>query len=188
MKFASVVALAGLVSITAYADDAADRAAASRAVVKEFAGQLQGELGAAMKAGGPTSAIEVCNKKAPGIAADLSKSKGWDVGRTSLKLRNPANAPDAWEKGVLEKFEARKAAGEDVTKMEYSEVVEANGKKQFRYMKAIGIPADAPCVVCHGEKIDAKVQAALKEKYPQDKATGYKAGDIRGAFSITQPM
>lgn len=186
MKFASVVALATLVSISAYADDVAQRVDASRAVIKEFAGTLQNELQTAMKSGGPSAAIEVCNKRAPGIASEMSKSKGWDVGRTGLKIRNAANVPDAWEKGVLEKFEARKAAGEEVAKMEYSEVVEANGKKQFRYMKAI--PVGAPCLTCHGEAIDPKIQAKLKEKYPDDKAVGYKLGDIRGAFTITQPM
>ena len=107
---------------------------------------------------------------------------------TSLKPRNPDNAPDAWETKVLQDFEQRKAAGEDPAKLEYSEKIVSNGKEELRYMKAIVIAADAPCLTCHGDKIDPAVGAKLKTLYPQDQATGYKQGDIRGAFTITQPM
>ena len=178
--------VASLFSASTFAGDLEDRAAASRAAVKEFAASLQGELGAAIKAGGPVNAIEVCGTKAPAIAADISKKQGWKVARTSLKLRNPKNAPDAWEAKVLKEFEARKAKGEDPAQMEYSEIIV--GKHEFRYMKAIAIPANAPCLTCHGEKIDPTVGAKLKTLYPQDQATGYKQGDMRGAFTITQPM
>ena len=180
--------VASLFSASTFAGDLEDRTAASRAAVKEFAASLQGELGAAIKAGGPVSAIEVCSTKAPAIAADISKKQGWKVARTSLKLRNPNNAADAWETKVLKEFEARKAKGEDPAQMEYSEKITGNGKQEFRYMKAIAIPADAPCLTCHGDKIDPAVGAKLKTLYPQDQATGYKQGDIRGAFTITQPM
>jgi hypothetical protein len=177
-----------LFSTSTFAGDLENRAAASRAAVKEFAASLQGELGAAIKAGGPVSAIEVCSTKAPAIAADISKKQGWKVARTSLKLRNPKNAPDAWETKVLKEFEARKAKGENPAQMEYSEMIMGQGKHEFRYMKAIAIPENAPCLTCHGDKIDPAVGAKLKTLYPQDQATGYKLGDIRGAFTITQPM
>jgi hypothetical protein len=180
--------VASLFSASTFAADLEDRAAASRVAVKEFAASLQGELGAAIKAGGPVNAIEVCNTKAPAIAADISRKQGWKVARTSLKPRNPKNAPDAWEARVLKEFEARKAKGEDPAQMEHSEMIMGKGKHEFRYMKAIAIPANAPCLACHGEKIDPAVGARLKALYPQDQATGYKQGDIRGAFSITQSM
>ena len=72
--------------------------------------------------------------------------------------------------------------------IEQAEVVTTGGKKQFRYMKAIAIPPDAPCLLCHGSAIDPAVSARLKELYPKDQATGYKQGDLRGAITITQPM
>lgn len=173
-------------SLTA-GNDLEKRAQESRAVIKQFFGELKGQLVSGIKKGGPVEAIKVCNSMAPAIAKKHSDQKGWRVARTSLKLRNPANAPDAWEKAVLEQFEARKAAGEDITKMEFYEAVEADGKKAFRYMKAIPT-AEKPCLVCHGQNIKPEVAAALDEKYPNDQARGYKAGDIRGAFTITQPM
>ena len=90
---------------------------------------LKQELLAGMQEGGPVNAISVCNLSAPGIANTYSVRHSWDVGRTSLKLRNPDNVPDAWERSVLESFEARKGAGEDPAKMEYYEVVRRDGVK-----------------------------------------------------------
>lgn len=169
------------------ANDLDKRAQESRAVIKQFFGELKGQLVAAMKSGGPGKAITVCNTMAPSIAKKHSKANNWQVARTSLKPRNADNAPDAWEKGVLEQFEARKAAGEDIKKMEHFEVVEADGKKSFRYMKAIPT-AEKPCLACHGGNIKPEVASQLDAKYPNDQARGYKAGDIRGAFTIIQPM
>ena len=163
-----------------------ERVQSSKAVVKEFMGQLKGELQSAMKAGGPVNAISVCQEKAPEIAKNLSEKNGWKVARTSLKTRNPANAPDAWETSVLEKFEARKKSGESVKPMAYFQQVDTQNGKAFRFMKAI--PTGKVCLACHGENIDPKVAAKLKETYPDDKATGYKLGDVRGAFTITQPL
>jgi len=192
MKSALFIALTSglalnLVVSNAYAEsDLKDRAAKSKEVVQEFMGQLKGELQASMKAGGPTAAINMCKETAPVIAKNLSEKYGWTVARTSLKTRNPANAPDAWEKKVLQEFEARKAAGEDVKPMAYFEEVENNGVKSFRFMKAI--PTAAPCLTCHGDNIAPEVTAMLDASYPEDKARGFKAGDIRGAFTITQPI
>jgi hypothetical protein len=171
-------------------DEMKQRAAESKAVVQQFFGKLKGELVSAMKSDGPVKAIEVCNTVAPAIAKAESDKHGWVVGRTSLKTRNPSNAPDAWETAVLKRFEERAAAGESPAKMTYFEVVEQDGKKAFRFMKAIGMPPldKAPCLKCHGENIEPAVAAKLDELYPNDMARGYKPGMIRGAFTITQPM
>ncbi len=169
------------------ADELTKRAAESRAVVKEFATELKKELKRALEEGGAVKAISVCNAIAPAIAKQQSMKHGWQIGRTSLKVRNPANTPDRWERAVLEKFEARKEAGEDPAKMEYFEIVEQNGKKMFRYMKAIPT-AEKPCLLCHGTQIKPEVANILDKLYPEDRARGFKAGDIRGAFTITQPM
>lgn len=171
-------------------DDAKQYAAESKEVVQEFFGQLKGELGKSMKEGGPVATIEVCNKTAPAIAKALSEKHGMKVARTSLKTRNSANAPDAWEEQVLQKFEERQAAGEKADDMAFFEIVEENGQKNFRFMKAIGMPPldKMPCLKCHGENIDPKITAKLDELYPEDKARGYKVGQIRGAFTITKPL
>lgn len=188
MRTLPVVVAFGILSThLALAGTLEERAAASRAAAKEFQERLQAELVEAMK-GGPAKAIEVCHNRAPAIAAELSQRHGWRIGRTSSRLRNPANAPDAWEKKVLELLELRKRHGEGPETLEFYEVVESGGKKEFRYMKAIAIPQGAPCLVCHGTVIDSKLDATLKRLYPADQARGYREGDLRGAFTIRQPL
>jgi len=163
-----------------------ERTAACRAVAAGFMSTLKAELMKAMRDGGPLNAIKVCKERAPEIAAQKSKVTGWRVARTSLKARNPANSPDPWERKVLESFEARRAKGERVNSLEHGEIVTENGKRAFRYMKAI--QTSGICLRCHGKNIDPALSSALREFYPQDKATGFKLGHIRGAFAITQPM
>ena len=188
MKRIGLLVSAILVSAVslATATDMQTRVAESRAVTAEFMQSLKGALQEAMKAGGPVNAIKVCKVTAPEIAEQQSKKHGWNVGRTSLKLRNPENAPDAWERESLQSFEKRRAAGEDISNMERSEVVNEEGQTRFRYMKAI--PTADLCTKCHGSDIEPAVQAELDAAYPEDKARGFKPGDIRGAFTIIQPM
>ena len=101
-------------------------------------------------------------------------------------MRNPANEPDAWELTVLRDFEVRKAAGEDPGTLDHAEIVVADGQRTFRYMKAIG--TQPVCTVCHGTTIAPEVTARLDALYPEDRARGFAVGDIRGAFSIAQPV
>lgn len=166
--------------------DYSNEAALAKASVMALGGSLKGELLKAMKEGGPVAAIPVCHEKAPAIAQQVSSEKGVTVSRTSLNYRNPENAPVAWQKTVLEDFEARKAKGEDPQKMAYSAVVESNGKKEFRFMKAI--PTGGVCLNCHGATVQPDVLTKIKALYPDDKATGYVVGDIRGAFVVTKPF
>jgi hypothetical protein len=163
-----------------------DQIEASRAAAKNFGMNLKGELQRAVEAGGPLSGITVCNEKAMQIAEDTSKELGLQIGRTSLKVRNPNNAPDEWEKKVLQAFEERKAAGEPVGELEYSETLAHDGAKTFRYMKAI--PTAKVCLACHGDSLSPELTAKLDELYPQDQARGFKEGDIRGAFTISKPL
>jgi len=150
-------------------------------IVKKFGGTLKPQLKKAIKSGGPVKAIDVCSVQAPAIAEQLSKETGWTVKRVSLKARNKSAAtPDAWETKVLQQFEARQAKGEDPKTMAYSETIDG----KFRFMKAQAI---APvCLNCHGETLAEPVQKALKQHYPDDMATGYTLGQIRGAFSLTK--
>lgn len=162
------------------------RIEASREVSASFAAQLKEALTREMAASGPLGAVDVCKSMAPQIAARAAEKTGWKVGRTSLKTRNPANAPDAWEAEVLRAFAARKAAGEDPGKMEAWAIADDGGQTRFRYMKAI--PTASMCLTCHGSNIDSELRAHLDKLYPDDAAVGYGEGDIRGAFTISQPL
>jgi len=83
-------------------------------------------------------------------------------------------------------FEERKRAGEDPANMEYYEVVSEDGGDTLRYMKAI--PTAPLCLACHGQQLDSIVKTRIETLYPEDQALGYEAGDIRGAFTISQPL
>ena len=89
----------------------------SRQAIQQFGKHLKGELQAAMKQGGPTNAIQVCNEKAMDITSDESNKSGVTLSRTSLKIRNSKNAAEAWEKTVLQQFEERKNNGESPKKI-----------------------------------------------------------------------
>ena len=159
----------------------------AKGLIKQFAGQLQSELKTAIETGGPVEAISVCKDHAPAIAAELSESSGWDIGRVSLKARNTTlGTPDAWETQVLESFETRLANGQPANALSQAEVVEDDGGRTFRFMKAI--PTGEICLACHGTTIVEPVARALDEHYPNDRARGFEVGDIRGAFTLSKPL
>lgn len=160
--------------------------AAAKSAIKEFAGALQMELKGAMNAGGPVAAIGVCNTQAMPITARVSADHGMILSRVSLKNRNPANVANDWQSAVLEDFEQKKLAGKDITKLAWSETVKVGDGQEFRFMKAI--PTGEVCLKCHGTQIAPEVSQVLASLYPEDRATGYKEGDIRGAFVVTRKL
>ena len=116
-------------SAPAWVDEAQSKAGA-------LGSQLQQALQAAIAEGGPVAGIDVCRIQAPVIARNVSNQQV-QVGRTSLKLRNPDNAPDSWEARVLEDFERRLAAGEAPGRIE-TFAIRNDGERRFgHWMKAI---------------------------------------------------
>jgi hypothetical protein len=176
---------AALFSSVLTAAESAEQAEAQSAVAA-FAGALKAELTSAMQAGGPLNAIEVCNERAPAIAAKISIDKGMRLSRVSLRNRNPDNAPNDWQAAVLQEFETRQAAGEDSGALSWQHVAESSGQREYRFMKAI--PTAPLCLGCHGEAIAPAVAEKIAELYPDDKATGFREGDIRGAFVVTRTL
>ena len=171
----------------ARSDSAADLepyAVKARAAVKAMGGALQTKLKEALAADGPIAAVQVCKTIAPEIANEQSKAAGMTIRRTALKVRNPDNAPDALERKVLEDFTARLAAGADANTLEHIEEITGDGKTTVRYFKAIPTAA-APCLVCHGSAVSGELKETIDKLYPNDQATGFKEGDLRGAFSVT---
>ena len=93
------------------------------------------------------------------------------IGRTSSKLRNPANTAPAWTAEVLAALEKAPA---DARKP--ATVALPDGG--LGYAEPLVI---APlCTQCHGATLADDVKAALAAKYPADQATGYAVGDLRG--------
>ena len=137
---------------------------------------------------GPEGAILVCRDKAPQLAKAASEETGWSIRRVSLRNRNPRAVPDAWERAALEDFDRRAASGESPATLERAEVVTEDGKQSYRYMRAL--PTQPLCLNCHGlpEQLSPAVKEKLKALYPDDKAVGYRPGEIRGAMTIRKAV
>jgi Protein of unknown function (DUF3365) len=146
----------------------------SKAAFLDFGGALKGELTAAMKDGGPTAAVEVCHRRAPQIAESVSEMWRFSVGRSSHKLRNPENAPLESVKKYLAEYSEKKAADAPV------EVADVGQE----WIVISPIEAQPLCLTCHGDPktFDPNLKQALAERYPEDQATGFEAGDLRGVF------
>lgn len=160
--------------------------AAAKAAIKSLAGRLKNELQTAMQSGGPTAAIQVCNLRALPLTGEIAAEHQLQLARVSLKNRNPANAPNAWQAEVLRGFEKRRALGEDVSQLSWSETVETDGAEEFRFMQAI--PTVGVCLACHGTALSPDISQVLNELYPDDRATGFSEGEIRGAFVATKTL
>ncbi|MGK7296724.1 MAG: Tll0287-like domain-containing protein [Candidatus Wenzhouxiangella sp. M2_3B_020] len=170
-----------LVSAGAAGGDPPEWVEDARGAASQLARQLKSELVSAIGAGGPPAGIETCRERAPEIADELSGGK-LAVGRTALQYRNPGNAPEPWEEKVLRDFRERMDAGADPASLETWNVVSRDGQRIGRWMKAI--PMQPQCTVCHGNAVPDAVADAVSRLYPEDRATGFEVGDLRGAFTV----
>ena len=186
MRILSAIYAVTLLSLPAVASDNTALTSEAKALSQSFAGQLKQHLQRGMKAGGPLAALDVCNVQAPAISQAVGKTAGWKVGRTSLQARNEENRPDRWELATLLEFEKQKALGTDITKMEYSAIINTDKGSVFRYMKAI--PTGGICLTCHGDNVQSEVQEKIHALYPADQALGFAVGDIRGAFTLSKQL
>ena len=149
------------------------------AAVKRLVGELKVNLVSSLKEGGFAGAIEFCSTRASQITAkvnaELSPVK---IERLSDKFRNPEN----------------RATGEDLALIlelkrdrELPKYVIKEKNDAYVYYKPIKV---APfCLNCHGKpsKMKPEVKKVLAERYPNDRATGYKAGELRGVFKVVIP-
>lgn len=142
--------------------------------VQAMAGSLMGELTAALDEDGPDGAIEVCSMRAPEIAATISNQYGVVLGRTSFRLRNQSNLPPEWAVELVNNQVA------DPTWL-----VGPDG----RVAGLLPIQTKPECGMCHGprEEISDEVIAKLDEYYPEDAATGFAEGDLRGWIWVEAP-
>lgn len=192
MKVRSVSATAALacacLALPAMADEASMMADA-RSAATSLPPRLVAALNEEIARSGPAGAIPVCRDLAPKMAKEVAASTGWQLKRVSLKPRNAQRAtPNGWEQAVLEDFDRRVAAGESAATLEKGEIVEQDGRRVYRYAKAL--PTQTLCLNCHGpqETLSPEVKARIDEHYPDDRATGYREGQIRGAIIATKPL
>ncbi len=139
---------------------------------------LSGALQAQMKAGGPVNAVEFCNVRASPLVDSLMNEYGVAIRRTSTRFRNPVNKPTTLEHEYLARFDSIFKTGQEPR----GEVVKV--ADQVHYFQPIFV--SKACLKCHGTASDIgpETRRLLAERYPDDRATGFLAGDLRGMWSI----
>jgi hypothetical protein len=161
--------------------------ARARAAAMAFSSRLRGELQAAMAAGGPTSAVDVCHARAPRIAEAVMAEHGVRLGRVALPGRNrhPAQAADDWRMATLQAFQQAVDGG--AAAAEQVAVVRDGLPAGVALRMMRGIATEQGCLACHGTEVAEPVRAAIARHYPDDRATGFEAGDLRGALWVEVP-
>jgi hypothetical protein len=140
-----------------------------------FKVELKQALIAGMKKG-PVNAISVCKTEAREIADSLS-IEDVRMGRTSHRLRNSENVAPGWVSPVLDGY-----LGDSSDR---SPKVVKLPDDRMGYVEPIAL--QPMCLACHGASLMPDVAARIKETYPDDQATGFAVGDLRGVFWVEYP-
>lgn len=145
----------------------------------ELLSPFKGDLQEALRLGltkGPVEAIGICRVQAPEIARALAQD-GIRLGRSSHRLRNPANSPPEWVTPIL-------AAYIDNSADRAPRVVPLPDNR-LGYVEPILL--QPLCLTCHGEVLAPDVATRIDELYPEDRAVGFNDGDLRGIFWVDFP-
>lgn len=187
MRLTATAALALLCAACSQGEPPLDEAAVlarSDAVAGRFQSALQAQLKSALAAGGPMLAVTVCRDAAPQIAAQESERSGAEISRVAARNRNPAG-------GVTEDLQPHYAdlASAPLVDGKPASRVWRSGTGETATINVLrAIPMqEQPCTVCHGTNVAPDLAARIHELYPNDKATGFKPGDMRGAMLIRWP-
>lgn len=164
-----LIAMLAFIVVTARAEPPP---AVATAAAAGFKADLKQALLAGLEAG-PVAALAACQIEAPAIAARRAGS-ALTLGRTSHRLRNPANIAPAWVVPLLQAYLDEPAG------MAPRTVALANGVTGY----VEPIMTQPLCLTCHGSKLAPDVSAALASRYPDDRATGFVVGDLRGVLWV----
>lgn len=152
----------------------------SVAIMQEAKKTLGGELKAALERGGVEEAVTYCNVHALPLTSNVGEKYNATLNRVTDKPRNSANKANSAELAQLDQWRKIIASGDQ-------QVVTTEETESARHFY-MPIKIDALCLNCHGvpgETLTPENQALIKAKYPDDMATGYQLGDLRGLWHIS---
>ncbi|MDX9740469.1 MAG: DUF3365 domain-containing protein [Gammaproteobacteria bacterium] len=166
------------------AQDPLERA---KAAAQAFSGQLRGKLQAAMGEGGPVLAVGVCRTEAPAIAEAVMREHGVRLGRVAMpgRNRNPNQAADGWQLQALK--DIQKAVDEGAPAAEQVRIYRDDLPADVALRMMRGIATEPVCTSCHGVDMTPEIRDAIARHYPDDGATGFAVGDLRGALWVEVP-
>lgn len=143
---------------------------------------------------GPAGAVVFCNESVAGMGKKMTEKLATEFkatygisqfrfGRTSLKIRNPANKPDAVQEEILQAWQTQEQQGGK------AEMATRKSGDVLYGMLPIRIASPA-CLKCHGseEARDAGAAEVIQARYPEDAAVGYKQDELRGGFWVKAQM
>jgi len=164
-------------------EEVSEREVDYKSLGKQIALSTKSVLGknlmSAIQNGGSHSAVEFCNTRAIPLTDSMAAKLNVSVKRVSDKPRNPDNKANESELEYIASAKNQLTNGEELT----PHLIERGGKMVGYYP----ITTNEMCLQCHGTPeadIDKLTQSKIAEKYPDDKATGYGANEIRGIWVI----
>ena len=150
-------------------------------IAKLTASSLQKALKNAITEDGLEYAIEICNIDALNITDSISESESVQIKRLAKKYRNPVNETDSAESELFKSYILEWLGGRQLNP---KIIPDDNGHPVYYSPIYVG----KLCLNCHGEigtNIDSKLAKLINELYPEDKATNFKQGQLRGMWSIS---
>jgi hypothetical protein len=147
-------------------------------VIISLQSALLAELHRKVAAVGPAMALASCHIAGVAVTLQLSR-RGIDAGRTAARLRDPSNVPRPWAAAIVARY-----ADQPTARVDGFVVDLGNRVGVLRPVREQAI-----CASCHGpvESLRPDVRARLAERYPADRATGFREGDIHGWFWVELP-
>lgn len=113
------------------------------------------------------------------IAEQITQDSPYYVRQVSLRQRNPANAPDSFERQILERPNTAGTIDEQTT------TILLDGREELRYM--LTMRAEESCLACHGSY--ASAPTFVQKRFPAGHSSyGYTKGEIIGAISVRVPL
>lgn len=150
---------------------------------QQLAMQTKTVLGSNMKQSmqmsGVDGTVSFCKTRAAPIATEMSTKLGASIYRVSDRPRNPDNAASDRELQVMAEFREAMARGEAPTSAAHD-----LGDRVVGYYPVV---TNAMCLKCHGQPgsdIAPSTLAIIDAEYPDDQATGYGSGELRGLFVV----
>lgn len=148
--------------------------------IKMLGSALKTELKAHMKKDpSGLDALAFCTGSADKITKEINQKLPTyaKVRRTALKVRNDSvNKPDATDEKVMKAYEAS-IAEKTFTPKDIKVVKEGDVTRVYKPLITKKV-----CLKCHGSNLNPKITDALSSAYNNDKAVGFKEGDLRGVI------
>ena len=145
--------------------------------------ELLKEVSSAIQQSGPAYAVDFCSTHALPITDSIARANGIQLQRLSDRNRNPQNKlEELLDKQAWDSLQGLLSAGTKNASLQWKDAAQ---HPVFYKPIVLGMPT---CLKCHGnplEDIEAPTMDIIRTRYPDDLATGYRLGMLRGIWKIS---